>query len=234
LTPKNLNKTLKIKTPRWSVPLFDEKINGKVVRVRAAFGGRGSGKSHLFAEMVIERCVMGRTRVVCLREVQKSIKFSVKQLLEDKIEKLGVGNLFEIQRDQILGKNGSLIIFQGLQNHTADSIKSLEDFDIAWVEEAQTISQFSLNILRPTIRKPGSELWYTWNPRNEDDPIEYLRHDPPDNSIVIKVNYSDNPWFPAVSMKNLVKLEYLKTGPLTSLKPKKEPFLDWVQTGDIL
>lgn len=190
--------------PRWAVPLNDSHVNGEVVRVRAAKGGRGSGKSHEFAERIVKRTVKQKTNVVCLREVQKSIKFSVKQLLENKIEKFGLGHLFDIQRDQITNiTNGSLIIFQGLQNHTADSIKSLEDFDIAWVEEAQTISQFSLDILRPTIRKPGSELWYTWNPRNPDDPIEYLVKDTPKDAIILTVNYWDNPWFPDVLQKEM-------------------------------
>ena len=184
---------LKIQTPRWALPLRAKNINGLPVRVRAARGGRGSGKSHEFAKQIIKQTAIRKKRVVCLREVQKSIKNSVKQLLEDYIEKMELGHLFEIQRDQIIGANGSLIIFQGLQNHTADSIKSLEGFDIAWIEEAQTISQFSLDILRPTIRKPGSEIWYTWNPRHEDDPIEYLVSDTPDDAIILKVNWYDNP-----------------------------------------
>jgi len=184
---------LDIVTPRWAVPLLVEHA-----RYRGAHGGRGSGKSHFLAELLIERCVMGKTNAVCLREIQKSLAFSVKQLLELKIEKLGVGHLFVVQQDKILGKNGSLILFQGLQNHTADSIKSLEDFDIAWVEEAQSVSQRSLVILRPTIRKVGSELWFSWNPGNETDPIEFLRKDPPQGAVIIEINYTDNPFFPEV------------------------------------
>ena len=168
------------------------------VRIRAAYGGRGGAKSRFFGDMLIERCMMKRTRWACLREIQKSIKLSVKQLLEDSIHRHKLDDYFTIKRDEIVGPNDSLLIFQGLQNHTVDSIKSLEDFDGAWVEEAQTISQFSLNILRPTLRKEGSELWYTWNPRNEDDPIEYIRNDTPENCILINTNYYDNPWFPSV------------------------------------
>jgi phage terminase large subunit len=159
-----------------------------------------SGKSWFFAEWIVERCVMRKTDVVCVREVQKSLKQSVKKLIENKIEELGVGHLFDIQQSEIKCPHGGVIIFQGMQNHTADSIKSLEGFDIAWVEEAQSISQFSLDLLRPTIRKPGSQLVFSWNPRFEDDPIEALLRgkNPPDDSVVVEVNYSDNPWFPDV------------------------------------
>jgi phage terminase large subunit len=186
---------LQINTPRWSIPLLEEKA-----RYRGAYGGRGSGKSHFFAEMLVERCVMQKTDAVCIREVQKSLNQSVKKLIEIKIEDLGVGHLFEVQRDRIIAPHGGQIIFQGMQNHTADSIKSLEGYDIAWAEEAQSISQFSLDLLRPTIRKPGSELWFTWNPRNHNDPIEGLLrgHNVPPDSIIVEVNYEDNPWFPDV------------------------------------
>jgi phage terminase large subunit len=106
-----------------------------------------------------------------------------------------------VQDKQILSRHGTgRIIFQGMQNHTADSIKSLEGYDRAWVEEAQSLSQHSLDLLRPTIRKPDSELWFTWNPRNEDDPVDALLRgpEPPPSATVIEVNYADNPWFPDV------------------------------------
>jgi phage terminase large subunit len=159
-----------------------------------------SGKSHLFAEHLIELCSIQKTDAVCVREIQKSLNQSVKKLLENKIVDLGVQHLFEVQRDQILSAHGGRIIFQGMQNHTAESIKSLEGYDIAWVEEAQTLSQHSLDLLRPTIRKPGSELWFTWNPRNATDPVDALLRsdDPPPNAVIIPVNYEDNPWFPDV------------------------------------
>lgn len=138
---------------------------------------------------------------VCVREFQKSLKQSVKRLLENKIEELGVGSYFEVQDKLIKCRNGKgLIIFEGMQNHTADSIKSLEGFDRAWVEEAQSLSQRSLDLLRPTIRKPGSELWFTWNPSQSSDPVDALLrgdHPPPDASVV-RVNWQDNPWFPEV------------------------------------
>lgn len=170
-------------------------------RYKGAYGGRGSGKSHFFAEALIERCIINTgTRWACIREVQKSLEQSVKRLLEDKIEKLNVGHLFDVRKFEIETPGGGIIIFQGMQNHTADSIKSLEGFDGAWVEEAQSLSQRSLDLLRPTIRKEGSELWFSWNPNEETDPIDaFLRtNNPPPDSVIIKVNYSQNPWFPAV------------------------------------
>jgi phage terminase large subunit len=187
---------LQINTPRWAKPILDRE-NARYI---GAFGGRGSGKSWFFAEWIIERCVMQKTNVVCVREVQKSLKQSVKKLIENKIEEFGIGHLFEIQQTEIKCPHGGVIIFAGMQNHTADSIKSLEGFDIAWVEEAQSISQFSLDLLRPTIRKPGSQMLFSWNPRFDTDPIEGLLRGPgaPPDSIVVEVNYTDNPWFPDV------------------------------------
>lgn len=189
-----MSSNLKVETPEWFEPFLAS------ARYKGAFGGRGSGKSHAFAAYVVIRCVSSRTDVVCLREVQRSLKQSVKKLIENKIEALGLGAHFEIQHDRIKGRNGSLIIFEGLANHTAETIKSLEGFDIAWFEEAQVASQRSLDLLRPTIRKPGSELLFTWNPRFNTDPIELLLRgdNPPPDAIVLEVNFADNPWFPAV------------------------------------
>jgi len=188
--------TLRIETPAWAVPLLDPN------RYKGAFGGRGSGKSHFFAEAVIEAHLMdAKRRTVCVREVQKSLSQSVKRLLELKIEQLNAGAYFEVQEAVIKSKRGDgMIIFQGMQNHTADSIKSLEGYDCAWVEEAQSLSQRSLDLLRPTIRKPGSELWFTWNPSQESDPVDHLLRGPkpPPSACVIKVNWEDNPWFPDV------------------------------------
>lgn len=171
-------------------------------RYKGIYGGRGSGKSHAIAELIIESHLLDPERkTVCIREVQKSIKMSVKALLEQKIEKLGVGSYFEVQESQIKSKKGTgVIIFAGMQNHTADSIKSLEGFDCAWVEEAQSLSQRSIDLLRPTIRKPNSELWFTWNPYLEKDPIDVLLRGPtpPPDAITAKVNYMDNPWLPDV------------------------------------
>jgi phage terminase large subunit len=190
------NNVLEIQTPEWALPLFEP------CRYKAAYGGRGSGKSHMFAEMLIEEHIINPNQSsVCVREIQKSLNQSVKRLLELKIEELNAGEFFNIQDSVIKSRRGNgRIIFQGMQNHTADSIKSLEGYDRAWVEEAQSLSQQSLDLLRPTIRKPDSEIWFTWNPRNETDPVNWLLRgdNPPPKSAVIEVNYEDNPWFPDV------------------------------------
>ena len=187
---------LDIDTPPWAVPLLSPS------RYKGAHGGRGSGKSHFFAELLVEEHTANQNqKSVCIREVQKSIKMSAKLLIENKIEQLGVSHYFEVQETVVKSRRGSgVMIFQGMQNHTADSIKSLEGFDRAWVEEAQSISQRSLDLLRPTIRKPESEIWFSWNPQYETDPVDVLLRgeNPPDNTTVINVNYSDNPWFPDV------------------------------------
>lgn len=137
-------------------------------------------------------------RVVCVREVQNSIKDSVKQLLTDWITRLDLHGYFQILDTEIRGPNNSLCIFRGMNDQNADTIKSLEGYDIAWWEEAQTASERSLDLLRPTLRKAGSELWFSWNPRFKTDPIDiFLRQNPPPGAVVIAVNYDSNPWFPA-------------------------------------
>lgn len=168
-------------------------------RYKGAYGGRGSGKSHFLAELMIEEAAtLQGYRAVCLREVQKDLKESAKLLLEDKIKKLGVKG-FDCQRDQIKTPGDGVIIFRGMQDYNSESIKSLEGFKRAWIEEAQTLSERSLELLRPTIRAPGSEIWASWNPRNASDPIDQLLRGqtPPPNAIVVRANYSDNPFFPA-------------------------------------
>lgn len=184
--------SLDIATPRWFIPWLTPK------RYKGAKGGRSGGKSHSIAETVIETMIADPSyQVVCIREVQKSIRHSVKKLLEDKIRKFGARHLFDVTRDEIRRKGGSgLIIFQGLQDHTADSIKSLEGFDLAWGEEANKLSARSLELLLPTIRKPGSELWFSWNPDEETDPVDLLFREqlPPDQCVLLTVNYTDNPF----------------------------------------
>lgn len=169
-------------------------------RFKGLYGGRGSGKSHCFAgHIVLLMAQRPGLRVVCVREVQRSIADSVKQLLEDKVSAYGLDGFFKGTEAELVGLNGSRCIFRGMQNHTAASIKSLEGFDIAWIEEAQTISQKSLDLLTPTIRKPGSEIWASWNPENEDDPIDaFMRGNADSEDFLVRmVNWSDNPWFPA-------------------------------------
>lgn len=184
--------TLQIQTPRWALPLLYP------ARYKGIKGGRGSGKSHFIAESYVEESVINPDmRFVCIREIQKSLKFSSKQVIEDKIKALGVSELFEITLTEIRRKEGNgLFIFQGMQDHTADSIKSLEGFDRAWVEEAQNLSARSLKLLRPTIRKENSEICFTWNPENEEDAIEQFWKDQPANSVLVHVNYNQNPFLP--------------------------------------
>lgn len=166
-------------------------------RYKAAWGGRGGAKSHdRAAHMVVE--LLRGERCVGVREVQRSIRESVKRLIEDKIDALGVRSSFEITRDEIRSESGGQMVFQGLQDHSAESIKSLEGITRCWIEESQTISERSLRILLPTIRAPGCELWFTWNPRYDHDPVDMLLRgpEPPAGAIVVKANYMDNPWFP--------------------------------------
>lgn len=169
-------------------------------RYKGLYGGRGGAKSWTFADLLLKRCVdRPGTRAVCVREIQKSLKQSCKRLLEDRIAHFGLGSKFRILSSQIDTPGGGLILFQGMQDHTAESIKSLEGFDVAWAEEAQAISTRSLTLLRPTIRKDDSELWFSWNPRYEDDPVDVLlRVERPPSAIVIKTSYEDNPNFPKV------------------------------------
>lgn len=169
-------------------------------RYKAAYGGRGGAKSHFFAEQLVVRCFQRKTRAVCIREVQNSLRESVRQLLIDKIQALGLGQFYDVLEGEIRGRNGSLIIFKGMQSYNAENIKSLEDFDIAWVEEAQTLSDKSLRLLRPTIRKDNSEIWFSWNPRHDTDAVDkFFRGGAKrQNAIICPVNWFDNPWFPDV------------------------------------
>lgn len=190
--------SLRVEVPRKLKPLLTPS------RYKGCYGGRGGAKSHFYAEQIVIRCLSAPTRVVCIREVQNSIKDSVRQLLIDKIAKFGLESAFEPLDSEIRGPNGSLIIFKGMQSYNADNIKSLEAYDIAWVEEAQTLSQHSLDMLRPTIRRQGSELWFSWNPRYKTDPVDvFFRKQKRDNAIAIAVNWRDNPWFPDVLKKEM-------------------------------
>ena len=172
-------------------------------RYKGAWGGRGSGKSHFFAGLMIEEALMIQGyRAVCIREVQKSLKQSAKRLLEDKLEDYGLGEAqgFKVFREVIETPGDGVITFTGMQDHTADSVKSLEGFDRAWVEEAQSLSDRSMSLLRPTIRKEGSELWFSWNPQRATDPVDMMLRGatPPTGSKVVRANWSDNPWLPNV------------------------------------
>lgn len=192
--------TLQIQTPRVFLPLL------KPARHKGAHGGRGSGKSYFFADLAIEDCIADPSmRIVCIREVQKSIKESVKRLLEDRIQHYGLGAHFDILETEIRGKNGSFIHFIGLQNHTAESIKSLQGYKRAWAEEAQSLSQRSIDLLRPTIREESSEMWWSWNPETEDVPVDKMLRGPNalKDAIVVEANWRDNPFFPTVLLKEM-------------------------------
>lgn len=174
-------------------------------RYKGAYGGRGSGKSHFFGELLVEDSLAepGNSgtgmRAVCIREVQKDLAQSSKLLIESKLSsmKLGEAQGFKVFRDVIQTPGDGLIIFKGMNDYTSDSIKSLEGFKRAWWEEAQTASLRSLNLLRPTLRADDSELWFSWNPRRKTDPVDVmLRGDEtPTGSVVVRANWRDNPWF---------------------------------------
>lgn len=203
-------RTLTIPTAEAFLPLLEP------ARDKGAWGGRGSGKSHFFAGLLIEDSLANKgLPSVCIREVQKSLKDSAKRLIEAKLEEHGLGEAdgFKVFREQIETPGDGVIIFQGMQDHTAETIKSLEGFKRAWAEEAQTLSARSIGLLRPTIRAEGSELWWSWNPRRKNDPVDLsLRGtSKPTGAVVIRANWSDNPWFPAVLEQE--RLDCLKNTP---------------------
>jgi phage terminase large subunit len=180
--------------PDWAQCLFDEDLRYICLR-----GGRGSGKSRSVASALVIRGAAKQTRILCAREIQKSIRDSVKRLLDDEIERCGLGDFYTSTETEIRGKNGSLFLFAGLRTNI-DSVKSMEGIDICWVEEAQTVSQGSLDVLVPTIRKPGSQILFTWNPRLETDPVDamFCGDSQPPKTHLARVNWDQNPWFPDV------------------------------------
>ena len=192
-------RTLQIKTAEVFEPLLEP------ARYKGAHGGRGGGKSHFFGELLVEDClrepgISGEgMRAVCLRELQKDLAQSSKLLVEDKIRQMGLGERdgFKIWKDCIECPRDGIIIFKGMNDYNADSIKSLEKFKRGWWEEAHTATLHSLNLYRPTMRAEGAERWFSWNPRRKGDPIEMmLRGDIlPAGSKVVRVNWRDNPWF---------------------------------------
>lgn len=195
-------KTLELDTARVFQPLLEP------ARYKGAHGGRGSGKSHFFGEMLIEDCLSepGNSggegmRAVCIREVQKDLAQSSKLLIESKLQTLGITEAdgFKVYQDRIATPGDGLMIFKGMQDYTADSIKSLEGFKRAWWEEAQTATAHSLNMLRPTLRAIGSELWFSWNPRRKTDAVDIMLRgaEIPTGAKVVRANWQDNPWFTA-------------------------------------
>lgn len=212
---------LVIDTPEVFIPLLDQ------ARYKGAWGGRGSGKSHHFGGQAVEDALRWPgdagegLRFAAIREVQKSLKESAKKLVEDKIRAYGLGEKdgFKVYRDVIELPGDGLMVFTGMQDHTADSVKSMEGFHRAWVEEAHSLSRRSMTLLRPTIRWEDqsrdliSELWFSWNPDRPTDPVdELLRGEGrPEDSIVVRANWSDNPYFPGVL--NVERLEDLEKRP---------------------
>lgn len=179
----------------WALPLQ------RPARYKGASGGRGSGKSHFFAEEAVEAMVRNPSlRVACIREVQRSLRLSVKSLVESKIREFGVSEFFNVRENEIRRVGGDgIMIFEGMQDHTADTIKSLEGFGIAWVEEAQKLSHRSMSLLKPTLRLAGSQLWFSWNPEQPTDAVDLLfaslESDPEEQGRFVRVRstYLDNP-----------------------------------------
>ena len=193
---------------------FPDKLNFlfEPHRYKVAYGGRGSGKSWSMARALLIKAANEPTRVLCAREIQKSIKQSVHTLLNDQIQALGLGAFYEVLEAEIRGINGSTFSFTGLATNTVESIKSFEGCDIVWVEEAQTVSKKSWDILIPTIRKTNSEIWVSFYPNiDTDDTYQRFVVEPPENAKVVKVNYTDNPWFPEVL--EIERQHSLKTNP---------------------
>ena len=202
-------------------------------RYKCFWGGRGSAKSWTVAEALVLIADSCSVRVLCAREFQNSIADSVHRLLCDQIERLGLAHRFTVTDKSILHKaTGSEFIFKGLHRNIRE-IKSLEGIDIAWVEEAQSVTKNSWEILIPTIRKEGSEIWATFNPDEEDDPTyqRFVVHTPPD-AIVHKVNFSDNPYFPDVlERERQYYLELIETAPDDAAREQAQADYDHVWEG---
>lgn len=183
--------SLDVDIPKKAGVLFESR------RYTVLYGGRGSGKSHSVARYLLLEAAKGPVRILCCREIQRSIRDSVHRLLSDCIAQMGLSSFYTVLETEIRGANGSLFIFSGLSTQTIDSIKSLEGIDIVWVEEAATVQERSWGLLIPTIRKPGSRFILTMNPMLESDATSqrFLVNPPPD-CLAVQVNWRDNPWFP--------------------------------------
>lgn len=180
-------------------------------RIKCLWGGRGSSKSWSIARVLLIKALEKKTRILCAREVQRSLRESSHRLISDQIEMLSLGKYFEITREEIRCKrNGSQFLFAGLATSTVDSIKSYANVDICWVEEGQVVSERSWEILTPTIRSENSEIWISMNPELDKDPtyIRYIKlaHTLPD-CVSVKINYDENPYFPEVLRQ---EMEYMK------------------------
>lgn len=191
--------------PGWSSPLFEPS------RYKAMYGGRGGGKSVTVADALLILAARTPLRILCCREFQNSIRDSSHYLLAERIDDLGLSAVFDVQRDRIVGVNGSEFLFKGVYRNIS-SIKSMASIDICWVEEAQTISAKSWRVLTPTIRADNSEIWVTFNPSEEEDVVyQTFVANPADNAFIVEVNHRDNPHFPAVLETE--RLELLASDP---------------------
>jgi phage terminase large subunit len=183
----------------YTLPPKLEPFEKRPARYKVAYGGRGSGKSWGVARLLLDFGTRSRLRVLCAREIMRTISESVHQLLRDQIGELGLSEFYGVTDNAIRGANGTEFYFAGLRSQDAHKLKSYEGVDICWVEEAQVVSKRSWDILLPTIRKPMSEIWVTFNPELDTDETyqRFVAH-PPEQSVVVKMNYTDNPWFPEV------------------------------------
>jgi len=178
------------------------------MRYKIMYGGRGSAKSWTVARKLLVMGAEKKTRILCTRELQKSIKQSVHKLLSDQIDEMGLGGFYDIQQQGIFGKNGTEFIFMGVK-HNPYEIKSTEGIDICWIEEAESLTEMSWDIIDPTIRKENSEIWATYNTRFKFDYLhqKFVVNTPPENSMVIKVNHQDNQFFPDVLKKQMEQMK---------------------------
>ena len=183
----------------YSLPPKLEPLEKQAARYKVVYGGRGSGKSWGVARLLLDFGTRSTLRILCAHEIQRTISESVHQLLRDQIGALGLDEFYAVTDNAIRGANGTEIYFAGLRSQDAHKLKSYEGVDICWVEEAQVVSKRSWDILLPTIRNPLSEIWLTLNPElDTDETYQRFVARPPDGAIVIKLNWSDNDWFPDV------------------------------------
>jgi phage terminase large subunit len=189
---------INIQVPKKLLSLFTTDKRYIVIR-----GGRGSAKSWTVADFLLLKGMENKKRILNTREIQNSIRDSVHKLLSDKINERGLNNFYTVKNDSIIGRNGTEFIFRGLLRNIND-VKSMEGIDYCWVEEAQSVSRPSLEVLTPTIRKEGSQIIFTYNPTNDIDPVhaDYTLKDR-DDCLKIEINYNDNPWFPEVLKKEM-------------------------------
>ena len=192
-----MNAPAAISLPQIALPAWSEPFLSRPARYKIAWGGRGSGKSWAFARMLLLRALARKTLVLCARELQNSVQDSVHRLLTQQIHMMGLAGFFTVQEQRIRAAGGSEFLFKGLRGMSGDAsaLKSLEGVDICWIEEGQRVSAASLKTLTPTIRAAGSEIWVSFNPDLETDPIYQLVKTPPPNAIIARVNWYDNPWF---------------------------------------